>query len=152
MLKSSAIVRLRAYTLIEVLAVIVLMGLLAAVFVPSLANTSRSSQLQRLRADLIDLDTRARQLAVQGSSITLRLQDEPKTLVLFQHRDPPVELLSVDVPDHFELGLQGDVVTVAFDANGQSQDYGYLIRSEMGVERIDFNGRSGWYEVRSDER
>lgn len=152
MLKHSTIVRLRAYTLIEVLAVVVLMGLIAALFVPSLANTSRSSQLQRLKSDLIGLDTRARQFAVQGSSIMLRWQEETRTLVLFQYRDQPRELLSVDILDQFELELRSEAVAVMFDANGQSQDYGYLIRSEMGVDRIDFNGLSGWYEVRSDER
>ena len=143
---------MRGYTLIEVLAVVVLMGLFAAVFVPSLASTSRSSQLQRLRADLIDLDTRARQLAVQGSSVTLRLQDELRTLVLYQHLDQPRQLRSMDIPDQYELEFLSEAVAVAFDANGQSQDYGYLIRSEMGVDRIDFNGLSGWHEVRSDER
>ncbi len=152
MLKHSAIVRLRAYTLIEVLAVVVLMGLIAAVFVPSLASTSRSSHLQRLRADLIDLDTRARQLAVQGSSIMLRWQEETRTLVLFQHRDQPRELMLVEILDQYELELRSEAVAVTFDANGQSQDYGYLVRSEIGVDRIDFNGLSGWYEVRSDER
>lgn len=143
---------MRGYTLIEVFAVVVLMGLIAAVFVPSLASTSRSSQLQRLRADLIDLDTRARQLAVQGSSVTLRWQEALRTLVLYQHLDQPRQLRSMDIPDQYELELLSEAVAVTFDANGQSPDYGYLIRSEMGVDRIDFNGLSGWHEVQSDER
>ncbi len=152
MLKHAARVRMRGYTLIEVLAVVVLMGLIAAVFVPSLASTSRLSQLQRLRADLIDLDTRARQLAVQGSSVTLRLQDEPRSLVLYQHLDQPRQLHSIVIPDEYELELLIEAIAVTFDANGQSPDYGYLIRSDMGVDRINFNGLSGWHEVRSDER
>ena len=143
---------MRGYTLIEVLAVVVLMGLIAAVFVPSLASSSRSSQLQQLRADLIDLDTRARQLAVQGSSVTLRWLEAPCALVLYQHLDQPRQLHSLDVPDQYELELLSEAVAVAFDANGQSKDYGYLIRSDRGADRIDFNGLSGWHEVRSDER
>lgn len=58
----------------------------------------------------------------------------------------------VEILDQYELELRSEAVAVTFDANGQSQDYGYLVRSEIGVDRIDFNGLSGWYEVRSDER
>tara|TARA_E500000318_G_scaffold14854_4_gene14801 strand:- start:126 stop:584 length:459 start_codon:yes stop_codon:yes gene_type:complete len=140
----------RAYTLIEVLAVVVLMGLVAAVFVPSLARASRASQIERLKADLIQMDASARQLAVQGSLVVLRMDAVGKTIRLYQRREQPQIVQSISIPERFTVESFGFEDSVVFDAHGQSQGYGYLILSEGSAQRIEFNGLSGWYEVQAD--
>ena len=144
--------RSKAYTLIEVLAVVVLMGLVAAVLVPSLARASRSSQLERFKADLIQLDVSARQLALQGNTITMRWEPEARGVRLFERKYKPREVLRLIVPEQFEIEPVGFETAVKFDALGQSQGYGYQILSETGAHLVDFNGQSGWYEVYSGEQ
>lgn len=141
--------RYNAYTLTEVLAVVVLIGLVAAVFVPSLARASNSSQLARLKADLIQLDVSARQLALQGNAISMRWEPEAHRMRLFVRQTEPQELLSLMVPEQFKFEPVGFETAVKFDALGQSQSYGYQILSESGAHLVDFNGQSGWYEVYS---
>ena len=142
----------RAFTLIEVLAVVVLMGLVAAVFVPSLARASRASQIERLKADLIQMDASARQLAVQGSLVVLRMDAVGKTIRLYQRREQPQIVQSISIPERFTVESFGFEDSVVFDAHGQSQGYGYLILGEGTIQRIEFNGLSGWYEVHTDAR
>ncbi len=142
----------RAYTLTEVLAVVVLMGLGAAVLVPSLARVSRASQIERLKADLIQMDASARQLAVQGSQVVLRMYAGEKTIRLYQGRNRPQIIQSMPVPERFNVESFGFEDSVVFDGHGQSQGYGYLILGEGTTQRIEFNGLSGWYEVHTDAR
>jgi prepilin-type N-terminal cleavage/methylation domain-containing protein len=139
--------RSRGYTLIEVLAVVVLMGLVAAVFVPSLVGASRSTQLKQLQSDLIQLDVQARRLAVQGNLVTIRWEPEISGVRVFQGRERPQEMINLMIPGRFELSPVGFENAVVFNSLGQTQSYGYRIRSESGSNRVDFNGLSGWYEV-----
>lgn len=144
--------RSRGYTLVEVLAVVVLMGLIATVFVPSLARASRSSQLQQLQSDLIQLDAQARQLAQFGSLVTIHWESEIRGVRLLKGQDKPQEVISLTIPDQFELTPVGFERAVVFDALGHTQSYGYRISSDTGSNQVEFNGLSGWHEaVYSDE-
>ncbi len=142
--------RPRAYTLIEVLVVVVLMALVAAAFVPSLARTSRSAERDRLVADLIQLDTLARQRSLNGSQHELRWEPTTRELVLSVRQDEPQIVRQVQVPAFVEVEILSPEGVVRFNVLGQSPDYGYQVRNARSMERIDFNGLSGWYEVRSD--
>lgn len=140
------------YTLIEVLAVVILMGLLAAAFVPALARTSDSVERERVLAELIGLDARARQHARTGRRCELRWDGTGRSMRLIEGTQQPVVLRAVPVPDRIELDMEGDATRVEMNAFGQSAHYAYALRAEAWSTRLSFNGMSGWYEVRSDAK
>ncbi len=137
-----------AYTLIEVLAVIVLMGLVAAALVPSLAQTSARADRARLLADVVHLDTQARQLASTGQVHLIRWESERVTL-----RTPSVTSSSssvikeIQIPDHFEIERIDNERDLVFNTLGQSPNYTVVVRSDSWAQVIAFNGRSGWYKL-----
>lgn len=140
------------YTLIEVLAVVVLMGLLAAAFVPSLAQTSDSAERERVHAELIGLDARARQHAQTGRRCELRWDGTSRSMRLIEGAEQSVVLKAVSVPEWIELDVEGGATSVEMNALGQSVHYAYMLRADSWSTRLSFNGLSGWYEVRSDAK
>lgn len=142
----------KAYTLIEVVAVVVLIGLIASAFAPTLARRSRSAQLEAFKSRLIEFDVLARQLALKGNQVSVRCEPEGGTVRLFEHRDRLAEIRSLPIPGMIELQPIGFDAAVVFDANGCTQGYGYVIQTDSAVHRLAFHGISGWYEVTRDDR
>ncbi len=142
----------RAYTLIEVVAVVVLIGLFASAFAPGLARRSRSAQLEDFKSRLVEFDVLARQLALKGSRVTVRCELYAGTVRLIEQRDLAEEVRRIAVPVMVELQPIGFDTEVGFDANGCTQGYGFMIRTDSSVDRLAFHGISGWYEVTRDDR
>lgn len=137
-----------AYTLIEVLAVIVLMGLVAATLVPSLAQSSARADRTRLLADVVHLDAQARQLASTGQVHVIRWESERVTLrtpFVASSSSPVVK--DVQIPDRFEIELIDGDRDILFNALGQSPNYTVVVRSDSWAQVIAINGRSGWYKL-----
>lgn len=136
-----------AYTLIEVLAVLVLMGLMAAALVPSLAQSSARADRTRLLADVVHLDAHARQLASAGQVHVVRLESERvslRTLSVASSNGPVIK--DLQIPDHIEIELIDDEGDIVFNTLGQSPNYTVVVRSGSWAQAIAFNGRSGWYK------
>ncbi len=73
--------RPRGFTLIEMLAVVVLLGLIASVGVVSLARADGASAMQSARWGLMNLDALARIAArTQGSAVVIRTLDDGSRL------------------------------------------------------------------------
>ena len=137
-----------AYTLIEVLAVVVLMGLVFAALVPNLVGASDRAGLDRLVAELIDLDGRARLLATHDGACLIEHELGAGKVSL---RVPAVELSQtyiISAPPAVGIEIEGDEQRVVFDGLGESRSYSYLITAPSTRIRLAFNGQSGWYELR----
>lgn len=141
-----------AFTLIEVLSVVVLVGLIAGALAPNLARRSRSAQLERFKSGLIEFDALARQLALKGGRVSVRYETDDEAVRLFEQRERPMEIRSLPVPDTIQLHPIGFDSAVVFDANGCTRGYGYMIQADSAVHRLAFHGVSGWYEVTRDDR
>lgn len=149
---SQPTLRRTAYTLIEALVVIVLMGLIASLVLPALASRSQRAKHEQFVSSLIRLDTRARQLAQRhtGAIIEYKSQDRLAVLSIIG-TDGLHQTDTLQWPENAMLELQGfgqgDEQRVRFDQLGQSVDYTYEIRFEPYHARLSFNGLSGWYEL-----
>ena len=114
----------RGFTLIEVLAVVTVLSLVAAVSVSSLGNASESMQFQRVGARLRDLDVRGRLYARRheavrlvvtedGSGVAVRPLDSDDTILEFEWPPSLSVTLATTPPDE-------DLV---IDRRGCSPDY-----------------------------
>lgn len=138
-----------AYTLLEVLVVVVLMGLIAAVLIPRLAGTTTKANRDRLVSELIQLDAHARLLARRGERCTLRWDPEQHSVDLLHDRSSPKPVRVIGLDEQFFLIDQLDAVE--FDSFGRSKDYTLRVWDDQMSVELRFNGVSGWHEVRADE-
>ena len=142
--------RLKAYTLLEVLVVLVLMGLLAASLIPALATTSNNARSDQLINDLIQIDFRARQLAQTGSGCRLQWDESQRSVQLIAGREASEPLQQVELPDEVNIDIDWKQRVIPLNSFGQTPEYGYRLTSERWSARLAFNGLSGWYEVIPD--
>ncbi len=114
----------RSFTLIELLAVIVIISLTTGIAVVSIATTSESAQLHATVARWRDLDARARIFARSLGPVTMRLKRESQALQLRQ--DSSGELLAqLHLPEDLGLHLTSEDPShaIVFDRLGHSPDY-----------------------------
>lgn len=134
----------RAFTLIEALAVVVVLAMASGVTVVALAAFDGEARLQRLGFEWSALDAQGRALArlrpPGAAAVRLRHDDDPRSIRLdagdFGADWPQHEIrLPADVRATIELRDGQSVATVLFDRRGCSIDY------RLAVE-IDGNGKS----------
>ena len=135
----------RGFTLLEVLAVIVLVSLVLGVTLPGLGASSALAHQRRAVAEVRDFDARARLHARAGGPVVLALEEEGRVLSL--RRWPRGELLARtawggDVA--VELRDEADDDEVYFDRAGRSADYDVVVRSDERVARWQVAGWTGW--------
>ena len=146
----------RGFTLIEMLVVVVLMGMIAASIIPNLAGTTRRTQTDKLIADLIDLDAKARVLAGQHQACYFEVEDA-KGQIMLSVIDEQVELVqTIEISEFATIVLdqnaeQGRAV-MTFNRLGHTSNYGYTIAVDETMIRIAFNGLTGWHEVSREVR
>ncbi len=133
-----------AFTLIELLAVIVIVSLVAGIATVGLASASQIAQLHAAAADWRDLDGRARLFGRSLGPVVMSLNSERNAVML--HAPDSKELLSVvTLPD----GTAGQIETrtpnkmIAFDRLGRSVDYDVELRSGERVIRWRVYGLTG---------
>lgn len=141
--------RAHAYTLLEVLIVVVLMGLIASVLIPRLAGISDQADRNRLIAELVQLDAQARQLAQQGHWCMVRWDEGEHSLELVQGSTHPQTIRVAKLNQTQDLDHRFE--PVMFDAFGRSQDYAYRLSDSRASIDLRFNGISGWHEVEIHE-
>jgi prepilin-type N-terminal cleavage/methylation domain-containing protein len=145
--------RIHGFTLLELLAVLVLVSLVTASLVPSISTVSDRAVKDQLIADLIDLDARARLLAEGHVSSTIRLDPSSDRLQLIV-RNPKESLIQeVHIPDSVLLGFEKPSDELHFDRFGRTFDYAYIIRFDKAFTSIRFNGLTGWHtQIEGTER
>lgn len=136
------------FTLLELTAVVVLMGIVAAAVVPGFARRSDETVRRKLVAELIDLDARARLNASSSDACFLAMERTTNRILLTVIRtDESTVLDQVEIPDGILVALLSDENAVGFDQSGHTDPYGYEISAGNRVTRIRFHGLTGWYEI-----
>lgn len=148
--------RHRGFTLVEMLVVLVLIGMIAASITPNLAGTTRRTQTDKLLADLIDLDAKARVLAGRHRVCYFEVEDA-KNKITLSVIDEQVELVqTIEIPEFATIVLDQDAeqgrAVMTFDRLGHTSNYGYTIAVDETTIHIAFNGLTGWHEVSREVR
>jgi len=135
------------YTLVELLVVMLLLGLMAAMIAPNLfANPQRAKQEQFV-AELIDLDTRARVHSGRHDMCLIRIGENQSQIQLAVVDEDLVVIQRVQIPDFATAGFDQAIDSIEFDRLGRSKDYGYRISFDELSIKVRFNGLSGWHET-----
>ena len=140
-----------AFTLVEMLVVLVLMGMIAATIAPNLAGTTRRTQTDKFIADLIDLDAKARVLAGRHQVCYFEIENTKNqiTLSVIDEQVEPVQ--TIEIPEFativFDQNTDQGQMVKTFNRLGHTSDYGYTITVDETTIRIAFNGLTGWHEV-----
>ncbi len=133
-----------AFTLIELLAVIVIVSLVAGIATIGLASASQSAQLHAAAAEWRDLDGRARLFGRSLGQVVMSLNSE-RTAVMLHVTDSKELLSEVTLPD----GASGQIQTrtpnrmIAFDRLGRSVDYEVQLQAGERVIRWRVYGLTG---------
>ena len=133
------------FTLIELLAVIVIVSMIAGVTTISLASASDSAQLNATIARWRDLDARARLFARSLGPVTMRLDRESRSLRLYY--DGLAELLShLTLPrgTNAQIVAQRPTDVVNFDRLGRSADYEVEVSISERTVHWHVCGLTGW--------
>jgi type II secretory pathway pseudopilin PulG len=134
----------RCFTLIETLVAIGLVALVFAMVVPAISATTDAADLRAFEAKVIDLDRRARVLALNGEDVRLAVGKADMSRVQLWAVDELVA--SVDAPPPWRLRLEADETTVdelAVDGRGRSADYSVVLSSPEAARRISITGITG---------
>ena len=148
----------RAFTLVEMLAMVVLLGLISSVAVVSLAGADETGVFQSARWGIVNLDAQARLAArTEGDAVVIRLLDDGARVSA--HMTPTSEggwSASFDCPRSvfirfFEAASsRGHALDgLLIDRSGRSADVAVKISNEAGrSERLLIHGLTG--EIRKD--
>jgi type II secretory pathway pseudopilin PulG len=131
-------------TLIETLAVIVIISLVAGATIVNLSAASARAELRCTMATIRDMDARARLMGRSGNSVVLTPTEQRDGLLLVTEREN--ELLStVPMPSGVRVRLQidGGEAAVQFDAVGRSVDYELLLEQQDSVRILRVCGLTG---------
>tara|TARA_R110002072_G_C7977582_1_gene535731 strand:+ start:9140 stop:9598 length:459 start_codon:yes stop_codon:yes gene_type:complete len=135
------------YTLVELLVVMLLLGLMAAMTAPNLFATSQRAKQEKLVAELIDLDTRARVLSGRHDMCLIRFSENQSQIQLVVVNEDLMVIQRVQIPDYATAEFNRAIDTIEFDRLGRSKDYGYQILFDELSIKVRFNGLSGWHET-----
>ena len=148
---SRTISRRLAFTLVEMLVVLVLMGLIAATIAPNLAGTTQRTHLDQLIAKLIDLDAQARVTASAHKACYFEYDDLQEQIVLRVIDEQAVDIQTIDIPGFVTVELEElseqSTPVVIFNRLGHTSDYNYTIINEEETVRLSVNGLTGWHEI-----
>lgn len=144
------------FTLVEMLVVLVLMGLIAASVAPNLAGTTKRTQTDRLIADLIDLDARARLLSGKHRMCYFEYDETYHQIELFVVDQDVESIQVVDIPEFallsFEQNRGQGQMAITFNRLGQTDEYQYTLTIDEDIFHIAINGLTGWHEVSREAR
>lgn len=144
--------RLRAFTLIELLAVLVVLGMAVSVAAVGLSSRSDESKLSDAASSIASLDAMARVRARKGSVAELRFDSSDGTISLTDRASADAPPIDRELPDGIALEVWerpwgAPIDHLIVDARGQSVDY--QVRVSKGDESVTlrFAGLTGWHEV-----
>lgn len=124
----------RGLTLVEMLAVIVIVSLVAGVAAVGLAASSETAQLQAIGAEWRDLDGRARLFARSLGPVVMTMHGEG-TVVRLDVRETGELLSEIALPAVVSGRIDTDMSddSIVFDRLGRSVDYEVTLQ---GAERV----------------
>lgn len=136
-------------TLIEVMAVVTLLAIAAAVATAGLSGAHEAAQLQEAVSVFRNADAQARFLASTGDHVLLRIGEEPNTVELRSVGIGHVRTFTLGT--HVSAGLldrAGDarIDVVRIDRLGQSWDYRVSLRVGERTGTLRVSGLTGWVE------
>ncbi len=137
------------FTLLELLAVVVLLSLTFTVTGVRLAATSTRAKLQATASRLRDLDAHTRLLARSGEPASLRLDGTQRHVNVQGIRSTEL-LATVTLPAEVTVQVRassGDE-TITFDRLGRSKDYRVTVQAGETVLRWHVYGLTGY--IRTD--
>lgn len=142
----------RALTLIEALAVVVLIGIVTAAVGVGLGQRSADAELRSFAARCNELDARARLLAPTIGKGVLRLEvDAERGIVMVRHEREPI--LVLEVPHGVRLALLvGEIehTFVVIDRAGRSPDYELRLGVADQSHRWRIHGLTGAWQRMED--
>ncbi len=138
------------FTLLEMLAVVAILGLSAAALAPSLAGTSYRGTAYSARAALLELDAQARIHSRSQGPVELVAAEHDVTLKDLR-TGRVVRTLELDVGVRLELGVEAEAPRLVFDSRGCSPDYRIHLKfGGLDEESWRVLGLTGW-AVKEDE-
>lgn len=141
--------RRRGLTLIELLAVVVILSMVAGVATVGLAGTSDAAQMQAAVAGWKDLDARARITARSLGPVTLAIDAEGTRLVVRASGGGggggSERLAEYQFPRGATGHMEGEgpIDRIEFDRQGRSIDYEVAVALADRVERFSVRGLTG---------
>ena len=135
----------RSFTLIELLAVIVIITLTAGTVSVGLVSANTSAQLQTAVSQWRDLDARARTLSRTLGPIIMRLEAR-RSLVQLSLLGSDERLAEITLPKNVSARLATDrpTATIIFDRLGRSPDYDVRLTLENRVIAWHVCGLTGY--------
>lgn len=138
-----------AFTLIEVLAVIVIISMVAGVATIGLAAASESARLRAAAAQWRDLDARARLFSRSLGPVVMSVGDQSNAVTL-QSVESNELLTAVVLSDGVwgRFGADPPTESVVFDRLGRSVDYDVEVRTAQRVIHWRVWGLTGLFTER----
>ena len=135
----------RSFTLIELLAVIVIITLTAGTVSVGLVSANTSAQLQTAVSQWRDLDARARTLSRALGPVTMRYQVQ-RTLVQLSILESGELLAEITLPRNVSARVvtEGPTDTVIFDRLGRSLDYNVTLTLDNSIIAWHVCGLTGY--------
>ena len=144
----------RGFTLLEVLAVVVLLSMVAGTLTVHVGSVSDSARFRAAEARLVDFDARARIFARSEGPVLLAVGEGGRELTLHQARTG-APLLRVDLNERASVALKVEPRQswVLIDRLGRSVDYELELTTGERTSRWRVAGGSGWIEpVQQEEQ
>lgn len=145
----------RAFTLIELMAVVVIASLVTAMGAIGIGGVMRQTQFQRTVAGFMQMDVRARLHARMGGVATQMVIDplarKAKVVEVATDTDA-IELSRVELPFDVAVTLElprevpssnSTAMVVTFDRLGCSIDYAVQLRDGVSGRRLEVSGLTG---------
>lgn len=145
---------MRAYTLVELLAVVALLALGVTMLTPMLVGAGASSRLDSAAIGIINLDARARLIA-QGHGGARLEMDGDGGIALEEGPVDPSRPAPADnpkptwlAPTGLGVSIRSDtgerIGTIVYDAAGRSRDYEVILDEPPARRVIRIAGLTGW--------
>lgn len=139
--------RCRSFTLIETLAVIVVLSLIAGTAIVQLSAVNDGMLIESIASQIRDLDAKARLLSRTGEACQLSFNADSHSLIL--HGSSSAEAIaSVHWPQHLRVEMQTDTdvaTVIEFDRFGRSIDYTILLATDASVRTWRVAGLAGYF-------
>lgn len=137
-----------AFTLIEALATVVLLGLAAAMLTPLVASGSESSIADNAIHRFLDLDVRARLLAQSGSGAVLIRSDGATWQVSTPPDDMADPFLVGRGPSRMQIAVRDeeglDIDRLTYDTAGRTKDFSVTVATDTLRRTVHVAGLTGW--------
>ena len=141
----------RAFTLIELLAVIVIISMIAGVGLISLSSADTEATLQRIGFEWRELDGKLRIVSQRDPASRLSLRINDNTITGEGATDELSQLIIMPHRVEAQLLVDDAVESIAFDRRGCSSDYTLVLSLEQSKKQWQVFGLTGWiHEVSSD--